>query len=144
MITFFVAGEPKAQPRPRATGRHRGVYNPTTANEWKTQVKAEAQNHKPMVPFLVPVRVGLTFFFARPNGHFSHSKGVVTLRPDAPFFHAIKPDCDNLEKAVLDALTDLGGFWPDDASVAWISTRKLYAGQGEATGCQIQIKDATS
>ena len=41
------------------------------------------------------------------------------------------------------AITNTGGFWSDDAAVAWISTRKLYAGPGCPTGCMIQIKPAT-
>ena len=143
MISFFVAGEPQPQPRPRPIPGRMGVYNPTTANEWKAQVMAEAQKHRPPAPIEGPVRVGLTFQFDRPNSHFKAAKGVVTLKPDAPFFHATKPDCDNLEKAVLDAITNTGGFWSDDAAVAWISTRKLYAGPGCPTGCMIQIKPAT-
>jgi Holliday junction resolvase RusA-like endonuclease len=142
MISFFVAGEPKPQPRPRPIPGGKGVYNPATANEWKAQVKAEAQKHRPATPIEGPVRVGLSFQFARPDSHFTCKKGVVALKPDAPFFHAKTPDCDNLEKAVLDAITALGGYWPDDAAVAWISTRKLYAGPGCPTGCMIQITEA--
>ena len=143
IISFFVAGDPKAQPRPRPIPGRKGVYNPATANEWKAQVKTEAQKHRLADPFPGAVRVGLTFYFDRPAIHYAHRKGVVTLRPDAPIYHTAKPDCDNLEKAVLDALTDLGGIWSDDASVAWLSTRKLYAAPGEPTGCLIQIKEAT-
>ena len=39
-IRIFVQGEPKAQPRPRRAGNRPGVYNPTTADSWKIQVKA--------------------------------------------------------------------------------------------------------
>jgi Holliday junction resolvase RusA-like endonuclease len=44
IISFEVVGLPKAQPRAKATirGRHAGVYNPGTANDWKEAVKSAA------------------------------------------------------------------------------------------------------
>ena len=44
IISFEVVGLPKAQPRAKATirGKHAGVYDPGTANDWKTSVKAAA------------------------------------------------------------------------------------------------------
>lgn len=149
MISFFVAGTPKAQPRGRAVVRRKkgggvvaGVHSPDTADAWKRLVMLEAQKHRTATPYAGPVRVGLTFHFERPTMHFSRKTGTTFLKPGAPMFHTGKPDCDNLAKAVLDALTDLGGFWADDAAVAWLSTRKLYTGPGCPTGCFIQIIEA--
>lgn len=37
-----------------------------------------------------------------------------------------RPDCDNIVKLLLDVMTDLQ-FWNDDAQVAKLEVRKLYA-----------------
>ena len=132
-IQFTAFGDPKGQPRPRAF--HRGgmtrVYDPGTAEGWKSQIAVEALPHKPETPIQGPVIVTLLFNFARPKSH-STSKG---LRPTAPVYHTAKPDADNLAKAVLDCLTQLC-FWGDDAQVAVLNVRKHY-GQ---PGCIINIQ----
>lgn len=150
MIAFFAAGTPKAQPRGRAVVRPKkgggvraGIHNPDTADAWKRQVMLEAQKHRTATPFDGPVRVGLTFYFERPTAHFSRKTGTTVLKLGAPEYHRGRPDCDNLAKAVLDALTDLGGYWSDDAAVSWLSVRKVYAAPGAPVGCMIQIKPAT-
>jgi Holliday junction resolvase RusA-like endonuclease len=127
-ISFDVYGIPKAQPRPRAFARKMGnkyvarVFEAGTAEEWKSLIAAAAKPHTPPTPILGPVRVDLRFFFPRPKSHFLTGKNAAFLRDDAPWWHTAKPDRDNLEKAVLDALTQLGGFWRDDSQVCdgWV------------------------
>jgi len=139
MISFFVAGEPKAQPRPRPIPGRRGVYNPATANEWKALIKVEAQKQRANEPMAGPIGVALVFAFVRPNSHFRVVAGKVVLRSDAPIWYACKPDIDNLDKAVLDAITDLGGIWHDDSQVTNLLTEKRWAQPGEMPGCAISI-----
>ena len=45
-IIFFAAGSPKGQPRVRAfvRGNHAGVYDPGTANEFKTSIYLSSLN----------------------------------------------------------------------------------------------------
>jgi Holliday junction resolvase RusA-like endonuclease len=134
-ISFHVYGIPKAQPRPRAFTRKMGnkyvarVFEAGTAEEWKSLIAAAAKPHTPPTPILGPVRVDLTFYFPRPKSHFLTGKNALTLRYDAPLWHTVKPDRDNLEKAVLDALTQLGGFWRDDSQVCDGRVIKLYRSQ---------------
>ncbi len=132
-IQFTAYGDPKGQPRPRAFSRGgmTRVYDPGTAEGWKGQVAVAAREHKPPTPIEGPVIVMLLFNFARPKSH-STTKG---LRPNAPVYHTAKPDADNLAKAVLDCLTQLG-FWKDDSQVAVLNIRKYY---GQA-GCDIHIQ----
>ena len=137
-ISFFVAGTPKGQPRVKAfrRGAHAGVYTPGTADAWKSAVRSDAmRNASERGPLAGPVAVRLDFVMPRPKAH-STKRG---LRPDAPRWHASKPDADNLAKAVLDALGDLGTYWKDDAQVADLCITKRY---GERIGCTITIREA--
>jgi len=144
-ITFRVSGDPKGQPRPRAFARKMGnkfvarVFDAGTAEEWKGLIAVAARPHTPATPFLGPVSVCSTFIFARPNKHFVANNPARPLRADAPAWHTNKPDRDNLEKALLDALTQLGGFWRDDAQVCAGEVRKAY---GNTPGVIVTIKSA--
>lgn len=87
------------------------------------------------VPWEGPLCVNVSIYFPRPKAH-SNKKG---LKPDAPRFHTSKPDRDNCDKAILDALTNLG-IWKDDSQVAEGTIRKLYAPAGFQTGAWIEVK----
>lgn len=137
-ITFFAPGTPKGQPRVRACirGRHAGVYDPGTADEWKQAVRVAALKALNGVPFSGPLSLRLDFGMPRPKGHFT-KKG---LRTTAPLYHTIKPDLDNCTKAVKDALTNVG-VWHDDSQVCVSIGTKSYS---SLTGCQITIKEITA
>jgi Holliday junction resolvase RusA-like endonuclease len=141
-IQFFCAGIPKGQPRPKATmrGRHAGVYDPGTANDWKLQVQISGKDHVPAVPLEMPLRVDLTFYFPRPKKHFRTGARASELREDAPRFHTSTPDRDNADKACLDQMTVMR-FWRDDAQVCDGRIRKLYE-DGRGPGCTITISEA--
>jgi len=144
-LSFFAAGLPKAQPRAkaRAFGKFAQVYNPKTANDWKMIIRHEAQKAWKDYPnqWLGPLCVNLTFYFPRPKNHFN-SKGE--LKPTAPKWHTAKPDRDNLDKSVLDALTNLG-IWGDDKQVCDGRVKKYYVPFGliatGVAGCTVEIKE---
>ena len=127
-IDVFVAGNPKGQPRPRAFARNgtARVYDPGTAEGWKSEValalRGWANRH-----FAGPIDVSLTFYFTRPKGHYYTSGEVSKSAPDA---YIKKPDADNLAKAVLDAMTGIG-FWFDDSQVTTLLVSKCWADRRE-------------
>lgn len=123
-----VLGDPKAQPRPKAFARRfksgqvmARVYTPGTAEEWKSQIALAAREFVPMPPLVGPLRVDIEFRFSRPKSHYL-TKG---LRQNAPHWHTSRPDRDNLDKAVMDALTTIG-FWCDDSQVCAGEVTKIY------------------
>lgn len=131
-IEFEVYGEPKGQPRARACvrGRHAAVYDPGTADAWKFAVRAAAGEHvrKIRMPLEGPVMVDMDIWITRPK---SHMKANGQLRESAPKMPIGKPDCDNLAKAILDALTN-AGVWMDDKQVTHLQVRKIYNARGGA------------
>jgi Holliday junction resolvase RusA-like endonuclease len=140
-ITFFVSGEPKAQPRPKAFARKFGdkwmarVYDSGTAEHWKSQIAIAAKPFLPLAPLIGPLELHLTFQFPRLKHHFGSGKKADALKNGAPYFHASRPDFDNLAKAVCDALTQLG-MWRDDNQIADCRIVKAY---GPHQGCAVKI-----
>lgn len=129
MITFFVSGIPKAQPRPRMT-RTGHTYNPPIADAWKCEVRNTAKKTvgDQWVPCVGKVVVTLKIEMPRPK---AHRKSDGTLRGDAPLEHTQKPDVDNLAKAILDALSPSEskkwkGLWLDDAQIVTLLVSKRW------------------
>lgn len=144
-ISFFVSGEPKAQQRARSfVLRGRGgkpiltkdgqpiirVHDPATAEGWKSAIAQAAKEFVPMPPLQGPLRMDIEFRFPRPKDHF-RSNGE--LKPSAPVWHTKKPDRDNCEKAVTDALKTLGMFC-DDCQICGGEVTKRYATSSLANG----------
>jgi Holliday junction resolvase RusA-like endonuclease len=146
MITFFVAGVPIAQPRVRACirGKHAGVYDPGTANEWKNKVMSAGTTaaYRPELGtkfeiIIGPVGLTLHFYLPRPKHHF---RSNCELKQTAPWWHTSKPDLDNLEKAVKDAITQIGVIWADDSQVCMSQKTKIYATNESPVGVRVTIE----
>ena len=111
------------------------MYDPGTANDWKTVVRNSCLNVWDQTMIDEPVSVTLHFRLPRPRSHF-RSNGL--LKENADNWVTKKPDLDNLEKAVLDALTDIG-LWRDDSLVVHVLKSKTYANGDESQGCSVLI-----
>lgn len=136
--SFFVPGEPKAQPRVKAfrRGKFTGVYTPKTADKWKQDVaKAWLENGAPKFGD-GPLQVGLYFTIARPKSHY---KANGLLKPSAPKEHVSRPDGENLSKGTCDQLTKCGA-WKDDSQIVRLTISKHWAHAGQG-GCAISISD---
>jgi Holliday junction resolvase RusA-like endonuclease len=143
-----VYGIPVGQPRARATVRRfgatvrAGVYDPGTANDWKGDVQRAFRdilpnNHSPLTG---PILVDVVAWFPRPMSHHVGSRAMCALKANAPIYHTGKPDRDNIDKALLDAMTDLGVL-ADDKNVCAGGTTKLYvnAVSEYRPGAQIRV-----
>lgn len=144
MISFFVAGTPKAQPRPRATirGKHASIYDCGTANEWKYKVAMklrEVVEKLGIEPTDKPVVLYIGLQIARPKSHYYQSaKHFGMLKPNATRWHTSKPDADNFAKAIMDAINDSHLVWRDDSQVCFLQTTKEYA-PADYAGANIRI-----
>jgi Holliday junction resolvase RusA-like endonuclease len=134
-FSVWIPGVPKGQPRPRAFSRggKARVYDPGTAEGWKSAIAREVGPHLPEKPLGGPVAVSLHLSMPRPKAHYK--RGV--LRLEAPAWHTSRPDADNVLKAVLDALTTVG-LWHDDAQVCRVTVDRKY---GERPGALLEVRE---
>jgi len=132
---FFVPGIPVAQPRVKASMRSGFVriYTPDTADAWKAAVTKMGLKYKPGSLLTGPVYVRLLFALPRPKYLSTRTYQDEIHRP-----HFVKPDIDNLCKAVLDSLRD---WWKDDCQVAMVQASKWYARLGGPTGVEIHVDE---
>ena len=140
-LTIHVVGIPKGQPRARAFIRrgcnHAGVYDPGTADDWKSCVYLAARQAMQAAGFTgwaagIPLVLSIAYRLPRPK----------RLKDRTGVPHTGKPDLDNLAKAVLDALTQ-AGVWADDAQVCCFDYHvKHYANPSDSTGATIDIEEA--
>lgn len=145
-IEIAVGCTPRAQPRikarvvqPKGRRAFAHFYTPSTADGFKDEVllRARAHDNFPAEPWEGPIQVDSEFFFERPQYMLARKF------PDGPILHTAKPDRDNLDKAVLDALTE-AGLWRDDAQVCAGEVRKFYAGRGCQPGVIIVVRRLTT
>jgi len=121
-ITFFVPGTPQALKRHRTFRRGSININIDPSASDKQTFLALAMQERPKEPIHHPLTVIMRFDFPRPKSHYN-TKG--TVKPMAPIMHTSRPDIDNLQKFVMDALN--GVFWADDAVVCRIEAEKRYS-----------------
>ena len=142
MIDVFIPGIPKAQPRIRRS-RSGGVFTPNTAEAWKQAIRTVLKANAPSEPIQGPVCVDLTFLMPRPKRLYRKKD------PPGLMFHTVKPDKDNLEKAVLDSAKEKKkvmdavrstDIWGDDCQVCDGRTRKFVTAKGGETGVRITIR----
>jgi len=147
-LTFKIIGTASGQPRhisrawiDKVTGKPRaGVRPDDSADDWKNCIRLAVRGRVPAVPIAGPVICHLTFLFHRPQ-YMHAAKYLPGLIP-----YTAKPDRDNLDKAVLDTLTELK-FWRDDAQVFMGRLGKWYCAKDPAAadgigrpGCMVTIE----
>lgn len=145
-LEIWIPGVPQAQPRARASRRGRFIhmYTPDKVEAgprkgqpaghvvWKEAIAAALREHVPAVPLDGPVFVGETLFFPRPKRLMRKSS------PAGPMRITSKPDRDNLDKAVLDCLTNMH-FWHNDAQASDGYIRRRYVPKGCEPGMWLLI-----
>lgn len=135
-VTFYVPIIPKGSPRPRAAafGGHARVYVPKSAQDWKRQVALAAEPFMPRERLDEPLRVDALFLLERPKRLMRRKD------PDGLVWHTSKPDRDNLDKAVLDALAP---FWRDDTDVCVGTILKAYHAKDGRPGLVVRVRSAS-
>lgn len=74
------------------------------------------------------VKVQITFFFPRPDGHYGTGRNAGVLKDSSPLYpEKTGEDLDKLARACLDALT--GIVWKDDRRVVTLPIKRRYSPQ---------------
>ena len=143
-ISFFVPGiaQTKGSARGfgfvRKNGPRAGKIGVSITNDnpkgkaWAAVVSLAARDAMAGAsPLDGPLEVSIDFVLPRPKSHFT-KRG---LRPEAPRYHASKPDGDKLVRCAWDALTGIA--FADDSQIAVHRARKLY---GEQPGAHFTVR----
>lgn len=140
MVTaFMIPGNPKGKERPRVnTSTHR-AYTPESTKHYEQVVR---YNYIGATPpgnryHNGPCEVEVTACFQVPS---SWSKKKQDMAMAGLLEPEIKPDCDNIAKAILDALNGLA--YKDDSQVTKLTVRKCYEKQG-CVWVRISSKEVT-
>lgn len=129
VTSFFLDVEPMPSPRPRfrVIGKFASAYMPK-AYQVHTAALVEQMQQMNCEPREGPLSVDLTVWVTRPK----------TSKLAFP-----KPDIDNYEKTVLDAITKAGNLWRDDTQVVQLNSLKAWAPEGGHAGYAVSIKPYT-
>jgi Holliday junction resolvase RusA-like endonuclease len=131
VTTFRVFGEPKGQPRARHT-KMGHIYTPSSGAGFRSAIQDAAMEAGLYNRGLSSaLRVDERFFFPTP-------KRLERASLRGPIPHMSKPDRDNCDKLLLDALTQIG-VWKDDALVSAGVIEKWYASPSIQPGVEVTI-----
>lgn len=100
------------------------------AQAWYESVRVALWPLRPPAPWTGPVSMTIDVFFERPE------RLLKKKSPEGPMRHTAKPDRDNLEKSVTDALKE-AGLYEDDSQICAGEVRKWYAAKGCGAGVVI-------
>src|SRR3990172_578643 len=124
-------GGPGGEGRPRAAlfgkkGAPQGVrvFEAPVDRDWKQIVMGQAVMHRPPAPLEGPLALEFTFRMPMPKAMPKRVR--VAIAEGGTVHHAKRPDVDQCAKPVLDVLMH-AGFFADDAQVAALAVRKVYA-----------------
>ena len=146
-IKFIIPGEPKAQQRHRSAIRQRKgktgikvrleggkivtlfeksdffIHNYDLSSQDKADFARMVV--PPDRPLLGPLRVDLFLFYGYLKGHYRTGRYSDLLKDSAPLWKETRPDKDNAEKFVFDALN--GFLWHDDSQICAGGTIQQYS-----------------
>ncbi|GFG87907.1 RusA family crossover junction endodeoxyribonuclease [Mycolicibacter algericus] len=129
MISFFVPGKPAPQGSKRHVGRGILIESSKEAGPWRERIALAAFAAMAGRPiFTGAIDVTLNFVLPRPKSTPKTRTPAATKRPDL----------DKLERACLDALTNV--VFGDDSQVISLTGYKRIAQIGETAGVHIQIE----
>jgi crossover junction endodeoxyribonuclease RusA len=146
-LRFMVIGTPIPQGSKKAvrlrTGRTLILEDNKETKPWREAVASSALNAAAEQHWQAPREISLhvTFLFRRPKNHYGTGRYANTLKPNAPHWHSVTPDCDKCVRAVGDSLTTAGVI-RDDKCIVHIDASKVYAEAGQPTGALITLTPA--
>lgn len=124
-------GCPKSQARHRTYTKGKGgralpfPINVDPSKRDKEDLLRIVRTAAPDKPLDCPLEMKLVFYFPYLKSHYGTGKNSGVLKGSAPVWHTVRPDCDNLAKLVMDALS--GVFYKDDTVICKLEVLKQYS-----------------
>lgn len=127
-IEFTISGEPQGQGRPRFArqGGFVHTYDPPKSRQYKAKISQCFQQAYIGKPLTKPIKITIRAVFGIPK---SYSKARAKSCLEGRQWPAKKPDADNIEKAVYDALNGLA--YEDDKQIVVTNTVKVYGPEAQ-------------
>ncbi len=135
-VTFTVPGEPQGKQRPRHM-KNGHTYTPDETRQYEKLVR-EAYILQSGLSFgKAAIVVNILAFFRIPKSFTRKQRELIRT---GELFPTVKPDGDNIEKIVWDALSGTAYF--DDKQIVDHHCRKLYAyGDERSVGLIVTVSD---
>lgn len=122
-IYFVVKGKPQGKERPRFDSRRKITYTPAKTKNYEALVRTsylfQCRNE---IPIYGAVKAEIYAYFPIPK---SANKRECEKMLSGELRPTVKPDMDNIIKAILDALN--GYAYKDDAAVISVIAEKRYS-----------------
>lgn len=123
MICFTVMGKPQGKARPRFDSRRKVTYTPKSTKNYETLVRTSYITQcKDTFPLYGAVKAEIIAYYPVPKSASASERKKMLSGVKKP---TLKPDIDNIIKAILDALN--GCAYRDDASVTMVIAEKRYS-----------------
>ena len=123
MPSFTIPGRPYGKKRPRFSRKSGRAYDPSSNGQVEDAIGTIALPHF-REPLTGAIHVEIVARFM-PAESWSKNRRAEAMGG----FHTQKPDLDNIEKTVLDALNRIA--WADDGQVASVTKHKVWAERDE-------------
>lgn len=115
-MIFQVIGKPRGKARPRFDGRYKRTFTPSSTADYERLVRqAYISSGGYLLSETEPIKILIIAQF----------KKAVSSKKDAP---TMKPDWDNIGKAVCDALNGIA--YRDDSQIVHSEVMKVWARDG--------------
>lgn len=133
-VDFYIDGKPRGKERPRSRRFKNFIttYTPKNTIQYENHIKKTYLNSVGTVKLQGPLQATVTAIFSPPES-ISRKKKQKLLEQK---FYTKKPDCDNIEKIVFDALNGLA--YNDDSQICDVYTKKRY---GEIPMVRVSLRE---
>ncbi|GHU51684.1 phage protein [Clostridia bacterium] len=121
-LSFTVPGKPQGKARPRFDGRNKRTYTPESTRAYEEMVRLYYRQAHRNAQIEGEVTAIIVACFPIPKSAKLADKEAMIAGEIKP---TIKPDADNIIKAILDALNGLA--YHDDAAVVNVTAEKRYS-----------------
>jgi len=135
MIHFFVPGQPQGKGRARAFSKGNGKighYTPAKTRSYEGEIKARAMQAMGANKATdKPISLDLALNYEIPKTWPKWKRHLALTGDIVP---TVKPDSDNVTKAIKDALNGIA--WNDDCQVVYLVVSKSYS---ESPGVLVSV-----